>query len=769
MAATQTRTDYGEHIPGARKHDNGTALKVLDDLGTMAQSDFGYPADVVIAKLTEIRRDDVWGSLNSRLAQLQSENANPALALAWRVLYRSFAASAASTEVKPTTTTSGRLWVIPPYSAYVFGHIYTAVLTRIEMEMEQIPPNTSWLDINKAMILSPPSKESYSGFFAGIHALEEIQKLLPNHDSDTSFAVEKDVPEAVAHWLDQEQQRGQALMGLVRTRGRDLSQRLRIAKSEVFRECVVDYEAHLRGVIDELVLKESWLSDTKVALRSWLRRYVDDSVTGTYCPDNIHTGIRYQAIDQYLDDPIAVGDEVAREVYARVVSDASFNPFRVPLAKKTSTAEADTGSVENSDAESFESILHEKVMPPTRFEHLGREVSGGGPSPRVGNVSEAELCELVPFRGIQYGNWATQSERQEMLNLAYDAMSDLALALGVSTQYLALPLELESGVQNLGLALGARGRGGSASAHYEPARHVINLTKTKGGGALAHEWMHGYDHKVAADLHLGCDSASAIAGNPVYEFVQLLRQAIPEAREQALASAVAHKRDLMLEAVLPSRVEAELARSSGGVSAWRVVGVAMSETIAKWATHPTPVIAYACTGHQIDYEVVIANMASGLVEHGVPETTANALATLWASRTSGATWIKLDRVLRRDPVLHRGQSEYLAQAQLLNGAKATGYWTTPTELFARAGSAVVFDRLRDLHGVVNGFLAESSNPELFDAARHKGNPNPAGVEREVFAKAFSNTLAVKMLAEDGRAQVRQQEVVVGARRQMRLF
>ena len=258
MAATQTRTDYGEHIPGARKRDNGTALNVLDDLGTMAQSDFGYPADVVIAKLTEIRRDDVWGSLNSRVAQLQSENANPALALAWRVLYRSVAASAASTEVKPTTTTSGRLWVIPPYSAYVFGHIYTAVLTRIEVDMEQISLDAPWLDINKAMVLSPQGKESYSGFFGGIRVLEEIQKLRRNQDSDTSFPIEKDVPEAVAQWLDQEQQRGQALMGLVRTRGRNLSQRLRIAKSEVFRECVVDYEAHLRAVIDELVLNRTY-------------------------------------------------------------------------------------------------------------------------------------------------------------------------------------------------------------------------------------------------------------------------------------------------------------------------------------------------------------------------------------------------------------------------------------------------------------------------------------------------------------------------------
>lgn len=44
----------------------------------------------------------------------------------------------------------------------------------------------------------------------------------------------------------------------------------------------------------------------------------------------------------------------------------------------------------------------------------------------------------------------------------------------------------------LAIAFGARGKG-KALAHYEPARVVINLTKLKGAGSLAHEWGHAFD------------------------------------------------------------------------------------------------------------------------------------------------------------------------------------------------------------------------------------------------------------------------------------
>jgi|GEM_PF-1975295 len=106
------------------------------------------------------------------------------------------------------------------------------------------------------------------------------------------------------------------------------------------------------------------------------------------------------------------------------------------------------------------------------------------------DISPAQFGETFGFRGVEFGNWVGKTqERQEALNQAYDALMDLADVLGVPPRALSL-------AGRLGLAFGARGKGGkgSANAHYEPARVVINLTKTKGAGSLAHEWFHALDN-----------------------------------------------------------------------------------------------------------------------------------------------------------------------------------------------------------------------------------------------------------------------------------
>ena len=94
------------------------------------------------------------------------------------------------------------------------------------------------------------------------------------------------------------------------------------------------------------------------------------------------------------------------------------------------------------------------------------------------------------FRGVEFGNWvsqgASQAERQGMLNAAYDALMDLANVVGIPPNAISLN-------GTLGLGLGSRGHGWG-SAHYEPDTIVINLTKTRGAGSLAHEWFHALDN-----------------------------------------------------------------------------------------------------------------------------------------------------------------------------------------------------------------------------------------------------------------------------------
>ena len=93
------------------------------------------------------------------------------------------------------------------------------------------------------------------------------------------------------------------------------------------------------------------------------------------------------------------------------------------------------------------------------------------------------------FRGVQFGNWTNQADRQMAVNQAYDAFLDLAKLIGVSPKAISLNGEL-------GIAFGARGSGNFA-AHYEPGEIVINLTKTMGAGSLAHEWWHALDNYFA--------------------------------------------------------------------------------------------------------------------------------------------------------------------------------------------------------------------------------------------------------------------------------
>lgn len=103
------------------------------------------------------------------------------------------------------------------------------------------------------------------------------------------------------------------------------------------------------------------------------------------------------------------------------------------------------------------------------------------------NITAESFAETFGFRGVEFGNWVNDKERQSSVNDAYDALMDLADLIGIP----ATGISLEG---RLGLGFGSRGRGGKANAHYEPDKLVINLTKTKGAGSLAHEWFHALDN-----------------------------------------------------------------------------------------------------------------------------------------------------------------------------------------------------------------------------------------------------------------------------------
>ncbi len=95
------------------------------------------------------------------------------------------------------------------------------------------------------------------------------------------------------------------------------------------------------------------------------------------------------------------------------------------------------------------------------------------------------------FWGVEFGNWTNQNDRQYSLNYAYDALKDLANVLNIDDKSIAFENKLSIGFGSRGVA--------NSSAHFEPGRNCISLTKLRGAGNTAHEWFHALDHAIALE------------------------------------------------------------------------------------------------------------------------------------------------------------------------------------------------------------------------------------------------------------------------------
>ncbi|WP_062053783.1 transglutaminase-like domain-containing protein [Aquimarina longa] len=94
------------------------------------------------------------------------------------------------------------------------------------------------------------------------------------------------------------------------------------------------------------------------------------------------------------------------------------------------------------------------------------------------------------LRSIEFGNWMTQQDRANFLYASTLSLHHLAQVLKIKDADIGLG-------GRLSIALGARGSG-AAAAHYESTPYaVINLTKTQGFGALAHEYAHAVDNIIS--------------------------------------------------------------------------------------------------------------------------------------------------------------------------------------------------------------------------------------------------------------------------------
>lgn len=148
------------------------------------------------------------------------------------------------------------------------------------------------------------------------------------------------------------------------------------------------------------------------------------------------------------------------------------------------------------------------------------------------NVNEDDFKAAFGFRDVEFGNWVNQIERQENLNLSFDSLHDMADLLGINPSLIG-----ENKI--LGLAIGSRGKGGRAAAHYEPDNKVINLTKTKGNGTVGHEWSHSLDDIIGSMV-----KASDVANKAITALKSSLKQRyFPERVSRQLRSILKNAAD----------------------------------------------------------------------------------------------------------------------------------------------------------------------------------------------------------------------------------
>ena len=90
-----------------------------------------------------------------------------------------------------------------------------------------------------------------------------------------------------------------------------------------------------------------------------------------------------------------------------------------------------------------------------------------------------------------------------------------------------------------------------------------------------------------------------------------------------------------------------------------------------------------------------------------------------------------------DKTYPKGRSEFAKQAQKLSGKSVNGYWTRPTEMFARAFESWAFDKVTAM-GARSDYLVHGVEEDRFAGGHYKGNPYPTGEERAMINAALDN-------------------------------
>ncbi len=350
------------------------------------------------------------------------------------------------------------------------------------------------------------------------------------------------------------------------------------------------------------------------------------------------------------------------------------------------------------------------------------------------NITADELKDAFGFRGVNFGKWVPQNERQGHLNNAYDAFHDLAEVMGLPANAMSL-----NGM--LGIAFGAQGTGGKGgvAAHFVPGVNEINLTRMEGAGALAHEWGHALDHwfgvqggmarnKAPYASHMigRLPSGASIRPEMAAQFKAILHamRETEETKEEALArlqNNVHKARDKFAKHVERYSIRQKV---DGNEEAKRLLSLLAEGDAGEYESIPP------AKGKRKSPGALSSNLIALL--KAVGEDPAEHLS--YYSWGRPLTDVSTAKDLLKSHVIQRTiHTNYYKASQELDGDSNKSYWATDHEMFARAFESWVMDKLAARDGRNDYLVRPNKNDRGITNPEY---PYPAGAERKLFNQAF---------------------------------
>ena len=372
------------------------------------------------------------------------------------------------------------------------------------------------------------------------------------------------------------------------------------------------------------------------------------------------------------------------------------------------------------------------------------------------HVDADELMKEFGFRAIEFGNWLPDDERQQVLDFAYDSFDMLAEALDVPRRAVGFD-------GRLAIAFGSRGTAG-AHAHFEPLREVINLTRLKGAGCLAHEWCHAYDH-------FQTQGRAGVQQPDEKEKIDFNKQRLSESprfskslRQQEYSKeyfeelAERHLRESIRNSSVYCAAEMEMRKTVESII--YDFASALSKDLAKTyggRIHDMLLGRSADPKDAKDMDQEILNRVNRLFEPlrdlgGWHYSAQNCLSTKVVNLVESVSFTRAVRMkatteiikaekIESIPAAKGSQFTYIGtvysrfyrDAQELDAKRSKKYWSTDVEMFARAGACAIYDKMTAL-GKRNDYLHWGVDEERY--GEDIPSPNTQGKDRAALNRVF---------------------------------